>query len=180
MQRRTATSVGVVGFLAMAFAASWIATEQDTPKGLKNTPNNRADVVYLGSAGVVFQSRSNNCGIAALMMVLDHYGMKFSQGELERGAKLEFGATSLLTLRELAKSAGLEADGWKLSYKDLERIQFPTIIFIENHHFVVVDSVDASGALFVRDPSVGRLRIPRTRAIEIWNGETLVITRDRR
>jgi ABC-type bacteriocin/lantibiotic exporter with double-glycine peptidase domain len=178
LPRRTATSIGVVGFLAMAFVVSWIATNQNTPKGQGTTTDDEADVVYLGSAGVVLQNQSNNCGVAALMMVLDHYGMKPSQRELEQRARLEFRGTSLLTLKELAKAAGLEAEGWRLSFEDLPGIQFPAILFVENHHFIVVDSVDGRGFLFVRDPAVGRLKIPRKRAIDIWKGETLVVTHE--
>lgn len=136
--------------------------------------------MYLGSAGVVFQNRSNDCGVAALMMVFSQYGVRSSQRNIEQKANLGFQGTSLLTLKELAKSAGLEADGWKLSFEDLARIQFPAILFVENHHFVVVDSVDRKGCLFVRDPAVGRLKIPRRKAIEIWKGETLVIIRENR
>lgn len=161
----------------MAFAASWIVTDQNTRKGVQTRANNEAEVVYLGSAGMVFQNRSNSCGVAALLMVLDHYGVKLSQREIEQRAKLQIGGASLLALKELAKSVGLEAEGWRLSFEDLTRIHLPAILFIENHHFIVVDSVDGSGVLFVRDPAVGRLRIPRRRVIDIWNGETLVVTR---
>ncbi len=173
------TSV-VVGFLAIAFAASWIATDQRTAKDLAKTPDDGADIVYLGSAGVVFQNRSNDCGVAALMMVFSRHGVKSSWRNIEQKAKLGVHGASLLTLKELATSAGLEAEGWRLSFEDLARIQFPAILFVENHHFVVADSVDRKGCLFVRDPAVGRLKIPRRRAIEIWKGETLVIIRENR
>jgi ABC-type bacteriocin/lantibiotic exporter with double-glycine peptidase domain len=175
LQRRTATSV-VVGFLAIAFAASWIATSQNSQKSLDDTTEDKAEIVYLGSQGVVFQDGSNDCGVAALVMVLDHYGLKVSQREMKWRARMNFEGTSLLTMKELARSAGLDAEGWKLSFDDLPRIQFPAIFFIENHHFVVVDSVDGHGFLFVRDPAAGRLKIPRRKAIEIWKGEALVIT----
>ena len=174
MQRKTATSI-VVGLLATGFAVSWFATGRKTSGNFNETLDGGAEVAYLGSQGVIFQDRSNDCGVAALMMVLDHYGIRASQKELERRARLGFRGASLGTMKELAISAGLDAEGWKLSFDDLLSIQFPAIIFIENHHFVVVDSVDEKGFLFLRDPAVGRLRIPRRRAIDIWNGETLVI-----
>ena len=161
----------------MAFAASWVANNQYTPKNLGDTANGGADVVYLGSEEVIFQSRSNNCGVAALLMVLEHHGVKSLQQEIKQRAELLHRGTSLLALKELAKRADLEAEGWRLSFEDLKKIVFPAILFIENYHFIVVDSVDGRGVLFVRDPAVGRLAIPRRRMMEIWNGETLVITR---
>jgi ABC-type bacteriocin/lantibiotic exporter with double-glycine peptidase domain len=176
LQSRTATSVGVIGFLAIAFTASWMVTDQNTTKSPETEADNKADVVYLGSAGVAFQNRSNDCGVAALVMVLDRYGKKDTQRELGQKAKLKFQGASLLTLKELAKSAGLEAEGRKLGFDDLTRIQLPVILFVEGHHFIVVDSVDGRGFLFVRDPAVGKLKIPRRRAVDIWKGEALVIT----
>jgi len=176
LQRKTATSVGVVSLLAIGFVASWITNEQSTPKGADDNGNDRADVIYLGSAGVVFQSRSNTCGVAALLMVLDHFGIKSSRQEMEQKAELHHGGTSLMALKELAKKVGVEADGWRLSFQELAGIELPAILFVEKHHFIVVDSVNGSGILFVRDPAVGRLAIPRRRALEIWKGETLVIT----
>ncbi len=180
MQARTATSVGVVGFLAIVFAASWVLTDQNSPKELRKPKDSRAGVMYLGSAGVVFQDRSNNCGVAALTMVLDHYGMKPSTWGIEKRTRPGFRGASLLTMKELAKSEGLEAEGWILSVEDLTRIQLPAILFIENNHFIVVDSVDEEGNLFVRDPAVGRLKIPPRKAVEIWKGEALVLTRESR
>jgi ATP-binding cassette subfamily B protein RaxB len=135
-----------------------------------------ADVIYLGAEGVIFQERSNNCGLAALAMVLEHYGIKVSQQSMAGGAKLDFRGASLMTLKERATLEGLEAEGRRLSYEDLLSIRFPAILFVENHHFIVVDSVGGTGELFVRDPAAGRLRVSRKRAAAIWKGETLVIT----
>lgn len=179
MRRRTATTI-IVGFLATTFAASWMVTGQKTQAGGENSSQDGADIVYLGSEGVVFQDRSNNCGVAAIMMVLDHHGIRASQRKMEHVAKLDFKGVNFLTLQQLAEAAGLEAEGWRLGFDDLRRVQLPAILFTENHHFVVADSVDARDHLFIRDPAAGRLRIPRSRAIEIWKGETLVITRERR
>jgi ABC-type bacteriocin/lantibiotic exporter with double-glycine peptidase domain len=177
---RATANAGVVGFLALAFAAAWIASDHNKPKKMEHTTDNEADVVYLGSAEVNFQTRSNDCGTAALLMVLDHYGMKSSRRELEQNAKFEFRGASMQRLKELARSAGLEAEGWRLRFEDLATVRFPAILFVENHHFIVADSVDGRGFLFVRDPAVGKLKIPRKKAAAIWSGETLVITRESR
>ena len=167
----------MVSFLAIAFAASWVVSDRNKSKNPKSTADDSAEIVYLGSAGVVLQNRNNNCGVAALIMVLSHYGIKASQRNLELKAGLKSGGASLFVLKEMAEAAGLGAEGWMLRPEDLRKVQLPAIIFIENHHFVLVDSVDGKGVLFVRDPAVGRLKIPHRRAIEIWKGETLVITR---
>ena len=166
--------------MATAFAASWVVTDQNKWKSPRSTADDDAEVVYLGTAGVVLQERSNDCGVAALIMILDHYGIKASLRTMEQKAPRKFGGASLFALKTMAQEAGLGAEGWKLSPEDLRKVQLPAILFIENHHFVVVDSMNGKGILFVRDPAVGRLKIPRKRAIDIWKGETLVITRGSR
>ena len=180
VRRRTATTVGVVCFLATSFAMSWIA---GTPKAPNNTGNSAGDeknMVYLGVEGVILQNRSNNCGPSALLMVLEYHGIAVSPGEMERKAKLVRQGVSISTLKELSRSFGLQATGWRLNFVDLPGVQFPAILFVENDHFVVVDSIGEGESLFVRDPAIGRLRIPKKVLMDRWKGETLVFSNNAR
>jgi ABC-type bacteriocin/lantibiotic exporter with double-glycine peptidase domain len=86
---------------------------------------------------------------------------------------------SMEKLLQLGQKHGLEVRGWKLRMNDLPGAKFPLILYFNNHHFVVADSVDAKGFVFVRDPFVGRLRFPPGRMAERWKGEALVFA-DRR
>ena len=137
-------------------------------------------MVYLGVDGVILQDHSNNCGLAALMMVFEYHGIRASQEEMERKAKPARQGVSMSTLKELSQSFGLQATGWRLNFGDLPVVRFPAILFVENHHFVVVDSIGEGGSLFVRDPAIGRLRIPKKVLMDRWKGETLAFSNNTR
>jgi ABC-type bacteriocin/lantibiotic exporter with double-glycine peptidase domain len=167
---RRLTTIGVMTFFAGTFALSWVANRTREFAASETTG------VYLGSVDVVLQDKDNNCGAAALKMILDHYGIRATLREIERQMRLTRGGSSMLAMKEVAKSYGVRADGWSLSREDLARKSLPSIIFIESHHYVVVDGVDDAGWLFVRDPAIGRMKIPPEKLAKIWGGEALIFT----
>ena len=84
----------------------------------------------------------------------------------------------MLMLKELAGREGLRAEGWRLSLKELLRARLPAILFINENHFVVVDSVSESGDVFMRDPALGKLKMAGAMLLKVWSGETLIFTPD--
>jgi ABC-type bacteriocin/lantibiotic exporter with double-glycine peptidase domain len=164
----------------MSFAMSWIAGKPRVPGEMENPAEDEKDMMYLGVEGVILQNRRNSCGLAALVMVLEHHGIKASTGEVERKAKLVRRGMSMLTLKRLAQSFGLQATGWRLNFGDLPNVRFPAILFVQNRHFVVVDSIGKGEFLFVRDPAIGRMRIPKKVLMDEWKGETLVFSNNTR
>jgi ABC-type bacteriocin/lantibiotic exporter with double-glycine peptidase domain len=135
---------------------------------------------YLGSDGVVFQNKNNNCGPAVLKMILDYHKRAVPLREIEQSVKPSEKGSSMLALKIAAESRGLHAKAWKLGLTDLARSTFPVIIFVENRHFVVIDSLSEDGFFFVRDPAIGRIKMPQRRLTKIWAGETLVLSADQR
>jgi len=180
VRTRTATTAAVVCFLAMSFAVSWIAGKPRTPDETGNPAGDERNMVYLGVDGVILQNRGNNCGLAALMMVLEYHGITVSLGELERKSKPGRQGVSISTLKELSQSFGLQATGWRLNFGNLLGVRFPVILFVENRHFVVVDSMGGEEVLFVRDPAIGRMKIPKKALTDRWKGETLVFSNNTR
>jgi ABC-type bacteriocin/lantibiotic exporter with double-glycine peptidase domain len=120
------------------------------------------------------QGRENTCGPAALKMILDVRGKMVPLRELEKDGNTSDGGWSMQSLKELAGRYGLRAEGWRLNMEALCRSRFPAILFVENQHFVVADSVDTCAFFFVRDPAIGRMKIHRRALSRIWTGETLV------
>jgi ABC-type bacteriocin/lantibiotic exporter with double-glycine peptidase domain len=84
---------------------------------------------------------------------------------------------SLMRLKEIGEHYGLRACGWKVDPKELPGMPMPAILFVDNRHFVVLDSVDREDRAFVRDPAIGRIRIPGKRLRSRWRGEVLVFTK---
>ena len=169
-----------VGLLGLALAGLVCASTGfvfSSPDLVRRVSAWRMGASYLGIQGVALQTKPNACGPASLKMVLDHFGLLVALGELEKQVVLTRRGTSMLALKEAAERRGLCAEGWRLNRQDLFRIPFPAIILIRADHFVVVDSISPQGSVYVRDPAIGRLRIPLDRVDAMWHGETLVFTR---
>jgi ABC-type bacteriocin/lantibiotic exporter with double-glycine peptidase domain len=177
VQIKTVITVGVMVFLGLGFALALAARLSDPTNSYELAARERGGT-HLGIDGVVMQDKSNTCGPAALKMILDVYGKRVPLRELEEGGKASDGGWSMHSLKELAEQRGLQAEGWRLNLELLCRSRFPVILFVENRHFVVVDSMDIAGFVFVRDPAIGRMKIQRRALGRIWTGETLVFGED--
>jgi ABC-type bacteriocin/lantibiotic exporter with double-glycine peptidase domain len=164
-----------MSFLALAFVTSWVA-EGPVRSEATNAPMvDTGETVYLGSEGVVLQSRQNDCGLIALMMILDSRGIATLPTKTTHEARLARRGASLTQLKEIAKAYGVSADGWRVNFEELANLPMPAILFVDNHHFIVVDSVDKMDRVFARDPAVGRIRIPGSILTKRWRGEVLVL-----
>ena len=174
---RTVTTIGVLVFLGSVFVVSWTSSLLTALKAAREYSNWK-DGTLLGTEGVVLQDKENNCGPAALQMVLNRYGLKTSLRELERRSNLTAHGSNMLALKETAESFGLRAEGLRLQPKDLPHTPLPAVLFVGGRHFVVLDSLDREGSLYVRDPAMGRMKILNQKLSDIWKGETLVFGGD--
>jgi len=129
---------------------------------------------YPGSEGIVLQDKQNNCGPAALKMVFDHYGISSALVEIESNVGLTEKGSSMLALKEMAELKGLKAEGWRLTLEDFLKVPMPAIVFVHGDHFAVVDSVTDDNDVVMRDPALGKVKLPGKKLLRIWNGETLV------
>jgi ABC-type bacteriocin/lantibiotic exporter with double-glycine peptidase domain len=174
MYSRKAISAGVIAFLSIGSVVAWKTGIGIKPGAEENNNVSGSEIVYLGSEGVVFQRGGNDCGLAALAMVFGRYGIEGSPQMFEHEIRPGTRGISMMKLKELGEARGLLVHGWKLGVKDLSGMKFPIILFMNEHHYIVADSIDARGFIFVRDPAVGRLRFPPGRMTERWKGEALV------
>lgn len=158
----------VAAAVATSAAAALLATyaiDRQPPTGEKAEP---LSVAYLGQQGVRMQSGQRDCGLAALQMVLEDYGIE-SDLHAERAAAVATGEPfDLLELRILADERGLTGTGWSGGLEQLASAPMPLIAYTD-FHFVVVDSVTEAG-VFVRDPAIGRLRYLPVTFQERWAG----------
>lgn len=129
---------------------------------------------YLGTDGVIVQTQSNDCGAAALAMVLNGHGKRIRREEILPHLVMTAEGTTMDELRRFALSCGVELEGWRLTIDDLSRRRFPMVLFIKKDHFVTADSI-SQGAVFLRDPAIGRVKIPASRFQKMWDGYALVM-----
>jgi ABC-type bacteriocin/lantibiotic exporter with double-glycine peptidase domain len=164
-----------MSFLALAFVTSWVAQGPVRHEGTKTPMLDTGETVYLGTEGVVLQSRQNDCGLTALMMMLDGRGIATLPTKTTHDASLARRGASLTQLKEIARVYGVRTDGWRVNFGELANLPMPAMLFVDNHHFIVVDSVDKMDRVFARDPAVGRIRIPGNILRKRWRGEVLVL-----
>jgi ATP-binding cassette subfamily B protein len=130
-----------------------------------------------GRDGVFFQQQLNDCGCAALKMVLDRFGIRADYDRL--CASLPAGAekTTLLGIKRLAEAMGLCCEGWRLTLRSLGQIPLPAILLFQRKHYAVVENFHFPQFLTVLDPVLGRIEIPARSLRSIWQGEVLLFCR---
>jgi ABC-type bacteriocin/lantibiotic exporter with double-glycine peptidase domain len=176
VQIKTIVTTGVIIFLGVGFALAVAVKIFDSDGGRDVAARERGGV-FLGTDGVVMQNSWNTCGPAALRMVLEVFGRRALSDDFEKTPHGDRNGWSMLELQEHAERFGLQGMGWRISLKCLAKTRFPVILFVESGHFVVVDSVDARGFVFLRDPAIGRIRIKSRSLGKIWKGEALIFNK---
>jgi uncharacterized protein len=152
----------------------------DRPGGTRRLQAVLTGTEYLGSEGVVLQNKSYDCGPAALMMILNHYGIPGKIDDLERELETKKNGTTMLKLKQVLETRGLYAEGWKLASNDLENIQLPAIAYINGNHYVVLEQITADWRLTISDPALGRLKMRKWCFLMKWRGEILIVSRQPR
>ena len=128
-------------------------------------------------SGTVLQRQANDCGPAALTMVLNHFGILEHPDDVRRVFQLSQEGASVSEMIRVAGFYGLKASGWRLSFSALKTDRFPLVILVDGDHFVVVDSVQ-SERLYVRDPAKGRGVIMQSDLANRWEGTSLRFATD--
>jgi len=121
----------------------------------------------------ILQDRSNNCGPAALQMILKHHGVDVSIRRLEQESKTSSKGASMQGLKDACELHGLPARAWRLQWEDLSGANLPVIAFLRGGHFVVVDSLEPTGFVRIRDPLIGLMKISKEEFAERWGGEVI-------
>jgi ABC-type bacteriocin/lantibiotic exporter with double-glycine peptidase domain len=130
--------------------------------------------IYRDDTSTVLQRHNNDCGAAALMMILKDRGIKSDLADLERDMALRPEGVSLLNLRELAARRGAPGTSWMLSLDDLKHAPLPAILFVHGRHYVVVTRFVNPYVAEVRDPAIGKLYWPTMTLSLAWSGESLI------
>ncbi len=177
---RFMTTTAVIALVGGSLALLIVVKVLGAPDGKARLAARDMGGEYLGTDGVVLQGELNDCGPAALKMVLDQQNKGLRLQEIARAVESREAGSSMLALKKAAKSFGARVEGWRLSLTDLRTADCPLILFVQGRHFVVLDSLDRSGSLYLRDPAIGRMKMPHARLAEIWSGESLVFQREHR
>jgi predicted double-glycine peptidase len=138
-----------------------------------------SSVEDLRKRGITIQQLDYSCGSAALATLFNSYIRQpvtereiidhiLKTGDLRK--IIERRAFSLLDLKRFAKSRGVEAEGYQLSFDDLMELHRPVmvpIILRGYRHFVVFRGMRA-GRVYLADPSFGRWTTSRVEFQRLW------------
>ncbi|GAA2858821.1 type I secretion system permease/ATPase [Streptosporangium fragile] len=119
------------------------------------------------------QQTQTDCGAACLAMVLSALGRRTSIAEIWAHVPENADGATLRELIAAASAFGLKLRAFRLAADRVGGLPTPFIAHWEQHHFVVVEQVDARGAT-VADPAFGRLRLTPERFAEAYGGIALV------
>ena len=137
------------------------------------------EAVLLGTDGVVLQRAKADCGLAALLMMLQGYHISASYAGLTAQVPADARASdglSLAALAAIAESVGLPLDAYRPDALHAVPVAPPWIARVgpgSRGHYVVVDSLTPARVV-LRDPAVGRLAFPRVGFEQLWSGYILV------
>lgn len=134
---------------------------------------------------VVRQRYDFSCGSAALATLLRyHYDRNIGEEQVFRAMYLAGDQDtirrvgfSLLDMKQFLEASGYQADGFRLSLDDLERMNKPAIVMINTagyKHFVVFKGDDA-GRVLIGDPALGLKIYTRDEFTAMWNGVAFLI-----
>ncbi|MGC9093854.1 MAG: cysteine peptidase family C39 domain-containing protein [Bacteroidota bacterium] len=176
-RKKIIATAALTGLAVVIFGVAGVAQIFISPESFRRISAMWMGAEYLGTEGVVMQTRRNNCGSAALKMVFDHFDIPSTIVQIDTSLGLSVRGASMLSLKELAEKKGLGVEGWKYTIGDFVKAPMPAIVFVHGDHFAVADSVTSDGYIILSDPALGKLRMTLGSFQKIWKGETLVFNK---
>jgi len=177
-------AVGLAALAAPAFAQVHIGAEMGGPVDVRVITYR--DIPF---RTVVRQQHDYSCGSAAVATLLTyHYGASRTEAEVFEAMyatgdrkRIEAQGFSLLEMKTYLDGQGYRADGFRLTYEALAKLNSPSIAMINTgnyRHFVVVKGVSDTHVL-VGDPMLGLRTYKRVEFEKMWNSVAFLIREPR-
>ncbi len=124
------------------------------------------------SVPVILQMEAAECGVAALAMVLGHFGRPLPLETLRPQCSATRDGVSMAGIAAAARQNGLEAVVLQREIGGLAELPLPQILFWSFDHFVVLERIGRRGMTIV-DPAEGRRHVDRETFSRAYTGITL-------
>ena len=128
----------------------------------------------------ISQIDQRDCGVAALAMILKHYGSSYSLAYLRELAQTSREGTSALGLVEAAKQLGLETQAIRadLDLFKQENLSYPFIVHVVKegglqHYYTVFGQIKGQLVIGDPDPSKKVIKMPLEEFAKEWTGVAL-------
>jgi len=124
---------------------------------------------------LIHQSNAAECGLAALAMVANAYGLNVSLVQMRQRFALSLKGARLNHMIHIAQQLGFSARPLRLDMEDLGKLKIPCILHWDFNHFVVLVKVKRS-KVTILDPAAGRREMPLSEFSEHFTGVALELT----
>ena len=128
----------------------------------------------------ISQIDQRDCGVAALAMILKHYGSSYNLAYLRELAQTSREGTSALGLVEAAKQLGLETQAIRadLDLFKQENLSYPFIVHVVKegglqHYYTVFGQIKGQLVIGDPDPSKKVIKMPLEEFAKEWTGVAL-------
>lgn len=124
---------------------------------------------------VILQMESAECGVAALAMVLAHFGRHLPLETLRNQSGVSRDGVTVAGLAAAARTNGLETVILRRDVDELAELPMPQVLYWQFDHFLVLEKVQGSHFVVV-DPAQGRRRLDREAFSRGFTGITVVFS----
>lgn len=123
----------------------------------------------------VEQMQQTECGLCCTSMILKYYRSNEPLSELREYLEAGRDGLKISQISGYLKNRGFETHIYEASVTALKRLPMPSIIFWNNEHFVVLESVSNSNFIIL-DPAFGRRNIPINDFKKEYSNTVLTVT----
>ncbi len=127
------------------------------------------------------QSGPNDCGLACMAMILNYNGRRMEANRLMRETVAPEEGLSLLEIRQLAQSAGLNGRCVRMDLANLREVDTPCILHVGKpeggDHFVVCFGSrikKGTHQYLIADPAIGVQAMAENDLVNIWAGNAVL------
>lgn len=125
----------------------------------------------------ILQMEQNECGAAALAMILEYYGKEVTLEELRRECGVSRNGVNAKNIVKAARFHNLDTKAFSVDVDDLKGLTMPLIIHWNMNHFLVLCGFNKNGAVLA-DPACGRRTVPMDEFSKSFTGIAIELTPD--
>ncbi|KGJ92484.1 peptidase domain-containing ABC transporter [Thalassotalea sp. ND16A] len=121
---------------------------------------------------LILQTEAAECGLAAIAMVANFYGLKTDLNWLRQHFSISLKGASLQQLMNICAALNFSSRALRLELNDLKKLTTPCVLHWDLNHFVVLKKVTGS-YIVIHDPAFGEKKLKLTQVSKHFTGVAL-------
>ncbi len=121
---------------------------------------------------VILQTESAECGLAALLMVFNHYGLTMDLIHLRNQHAISSHGLNLVSINQIARHYQFDTHPVSIEMAEISQLRLPCILHWDLTHFVVLIKV-TKNRYVIHDPALGRVVLSANKFSEHFTGIAL-------